>query len=136
MSPRRQPKWRPHTRRRERALRRRADRARPAVLHQCHDDQGKSGGLSLEHFDAAKVVQNAEVAEKMIRKLRVGMMPPPAAQDRPDAATMSAFVTALETKLDAAAAINPESRLASVPAPQSRRIRRRRAEPASASTWT
>jgi len=46
------------------------------------------------------------IAEKMIRKLRAGMMPPPGAR-RPDAATISAFVDSLETALDAAAAVSP-----------------------------
>jgi cytochrome c551/c552 len=88
-----------------------SDEAQTALVQEycttCHDDEGKTGGLSLEHFDAAKVVQNAEVAEKMIRKLRVGMMPPPAVKDRPDPDTLRAFVTALETKLDTADAVNP-----------------------------
>src|SRR5262245_21823942 len=43
----------------------------------CHNDRNKNnaGGLSLAAFDAAKVghdAQVAEVAEKMIRKLRSG----------------------------------------------------------------
>jgi mono/diheme cytochrome c family protein len=72
----------------------------------CHSERGKAGGLVLAGFDAAKAEQHADVAEKMIRKLRAGMMPPPSAK-RPDAATISAFVDALETKIDAAAALNP-----------------------------
>jgi len=73
----------------------------------CHDDEGKTGGLTLEHFDAARADQNAETAEKMIRKLRLGMMPPPSVKDRPDAATVAAFVTSLENKIDASAALHP-----------------------------
>ena len=72
----------------------------------CHNEQRKTGGLSLENFDAARVVDRAEVAEKMIRKLRAGMMPPPGAK-RPDAATVAAFVLSLETRLDEAAALHP-----------------------------
>ncbi len=49
----------------------------------CHDDEAKTGGLSLEHFDAAKIAQNPDVAEKMIQKLRAGMMPPPTVKERP-----------------------------------------------------
>src|SRR5215510_16146654 len=41
----------------------------------CHSERGKAGGLVLAGFDAAKVEANAETAEKMIRKLRAGMMP-------------------------------------------------------------
>jgi cytochrome c5 len=73
----------------------------------CHDDEGKPGGLSLEHFDAAKIEQNADVAEKMIKKLRAGMMPPPTAKDRPPAATLAAFATSLETTIDSAASLHP-----------------------------
>src|SRR5437879_4182436 len=29
----------------------------------CHDDEGISGGLSLEHFDATRLYENAEVTE-------------------------------------------------------------------------
>jgi cytochrome c553 len=73
----------------------------------CHDDEGKPGGLSLEHFDAAKIEQNAEVGEKMIKKLRAGMMPPPQVTDRPPVATLAAFATSLETTLDGGAALHP-----------------------------
>src|SRR5689334_18938186 len=72
----------------------------------CHSDKGKAGGLSLAAFDASHADQNAEVAERMIRKLRAGMMPPPGAR-RPDADVLQAFATSLETKIDAAAAVSP-----------------------------
>jgi mono/diheme cytochrome c family protein len=74
----------------------------------CHNDRGKerAGSLTLSSFDASKVVQSADVAEKMIRKLRSGMMPPPGAR-RPDADTIKAFYTTLENRIDAAAALNP-----------------------------
>jgi len=72
----------------------------------CHSEKGRAGQLSLAGFDAAKIDKNAEVAEKMIRKLRAGMMPPPGAR-RPDAATIAGFVDSLETKIDTAAAANP-----------------------------
>jgi hypothetical protein len=72
----------------------------------CHNDKLKTGGLSLAAFDAAALDQHAEVGEKMIRKLRAGMMPP-AGMKRPDEATMAALVTAFESKLDAVAAANP-----------------------------
>jgi len=72
----------------------------------CHSERGKSGNLSLAGFDASKLVQNADVAERMIRKLRSGMMPPPGAR-RPDADTVKSFYTTLENKIDAAALLNP-----------------------------
>ena len=42
----------------------------------------------------------------MIRKLRLGMMPPPGAR-RPDAAELTQFATALEAKIDAASTLKP-----------------------------
>src|SRR5437660_4954866 len=42
----------------------------------CHNDTAKRGNLSLATFDVGHPDQNPAVAEKMIRKLRAGMMPP------------------------------------------------------------
>ncbi len=72
----------------------------------CHNDKAKSGGLTLATFDAAAVVDNALVAEKMIRKLRAGMMPPAGAR-RPDEASLVALATSFETRIDGAAALDP-----------------------------
>jgi cytochrome c551/c552 len=72
----------------------------------CHSDARKTGGLSLASFDVGHAAQNAEVAEKVIRKLQAGMMPPPLAP-RPDAPTQLALVTALETTIDTAASAKP-----------------------------
>ncbi len=72
----------------------------------CHSDRGKAGGLSLAGFDAAKADQHADVAEKIIRKLRAGMMPPAGAR-RPDAAILDKLATALETRIDTVAALHP-----------------------------
>jgi len=72
----------------------------------CHSEKGHSGNLSLAGFDAAKLDKNAELAEKMIRKLRAGMMPPPGAR-RPDVPTISSFVNTLETRMDTLAVANP-----------------------------
>ncbi len=73
----------------------------------CHDDDAKTGGLSLQSFDAANPERNAEVAEKMIRKLRAGMMPPPSVPDRPDAQALQGLAEALEARLDRAALAHP-----------------------------
>src|SRR5256885_3410015 len=43
----------------------------------CHNETRKTGGLSLASFDVAHAAQNADVAERMIRKLQAGFMPPP-----------------------------------------------------------
>ena len=73
----------------------------------CHSERGKAGGLSLASFDAAKIEENAEVAERMIQKLRAGMMPPQTVRSRPDAATLNQFAAALEGPLDRATARSP-----------------------------
>ena len=72
----------------------------------CHNERRLLGNMSLEEFDAADPVANAPLAEKMIRKLRAGMMPPPG-QPRPPDDAVTAFVTGLEDQLDDAAARSP-----------------------------
>ncbi len=72
----------------------------------CHNDTLKTGGMSLQSFDVARAADHAALAEKMIRKLQAGLMPPPGVA-RPDAATYAVLITALETTIDAAAARNP-----------------------------
>jgi hypothetical protein len=72
----------------------------------CHNDKLKSGSMTLTQLDFDHPEQSAELAEKIIRKLRVGMMPPPG-MPRPDAAALKAFATALENGIDEAAAAHP-----------------------------
>ncbi|MEW6322659.1 MAG: DUF1592 domain-containing protein [Acidobacteriota bacterium] len=72
----------------------------------CHNDRARVGGLSLATFDAARVSDDAETAEKVIRKLRAGMMPPAGAR-RPEEATLKALAVSLERSVDAAAATSP-----------------------------
>ncbi len=72
----------------------------------CHNERRLRGNLSLEAFDAGALPESAEVAEEMIRKLRAGMMPP-AGSNRPDEATLNTLAVTLESRLDAAAAANP-----------------------------
>src|SRR5271168_1824939 len=81
-----------------------------AVLNQycitCHNEKIKTAGLMLDKLDYAHPGPNAETWEKVVRKVRAGMMPPGGAP-RPDRATMDAFALKLETALDRAAATNP-----------------------------
>jgi hypothetical protein len=72
----------------------------------CHADRVKSGGLALSALNVNDAHPNAEIAEKVIRKLRGGLMPPAGAK-RPDAPTAAAFVSWLETKVDADATVHP-----------------------------
>jgi mono/diheme cytochrome c family protein len=72
----------------------------------CHSERGKAGGLTLASFDAMKAHEQPEVIEKMIRKLRAGMMPPPGAK-RPEPAQIDQLAAALESRMDEFAASNP-----------------------------
>jgi mono/diheme cytochrome c family protein len=71
----------------------------------CHSDRAKAGGLTLASYDAAAAAQHAELTEKMIRKLRAGMMPPAGAR-RPEASTITALAEALESRIDASVPTN------------------------------
>jgi hypothetical protein len=76
------------------------------VCAACHNDALKTGNLSLQTFDVAKAPERAETAEKMIMKLRAGMMPPPGVP-RPGGDTIQALAATLENILDQHAAANP-----------------------------
>ncbi len=81
----------------------------------CHNDRMLMGNLSLEGFDIEAAHENAETAERMILKLRAGMMPPPDAV-RPGGDTLRMLAETLETVVDQAAALEPR--------PGSRRFQR------------
>jgi len=74
----------------------------------CHNQKAKTAGLMLDKMDVGNAGAGAEVWEKVIEKLRGGMMPP-VGMPRPDRAAMDGFITSLETQLDQAyfAKINP-----------------------------
>ena len=42
----------------------------------CHNYTDNAGGLEFEVYDPAVPQENAKVTERMLKKLRVGMMPP------------------------------------------------------------
>lgn len=84
----------------------------------CHNQKLKTAGLLLDNLDLAHVGDHAEQWEKVVRKLRAGMMPP-AGLPRPNAATYEALTVALETELDRAAAVHPH-----LPAPAVHRVNR------------
>ena len=75
----------------------------------CHTDSEHRAGrvpISLEALDAVDVAEHADAWEKVVAKLRGGMMPP-AGRPRPDAATYDAVAGWLEGELDRAAAADP-----------------------------
>ena len=72
----------------------------------CHNDAMMTGNLSLAGFEVENAPNRPETAEKMIRKLRAGMMPPPG-MPRPSPDTLLALVEELETRVDREALMNP-----------------------------
>lgn len=65
-------------------------------------------GLTLDTEDVSNLAANPEVWEKVVNKLRVGVMPPPT-YPRPDTETYNGFRSWLENELDRVAAtqVNP-----------------------------
>ena len=51
-----------------------------AYCVRCHNERMLRGNLSLESFEMSASHREGQTAEKMIRKHRAGMMPPPAAR--------------------------------------------------------
>lgn len=72
----------------------------------CHNDALLTGNLSLQHFAVEHASEERETAEKMIRKLRAGMMPPPGIP-RPPGDTLLALAETLESSVDQAARTVP-----------------------------
>ena len=65
----------------------------------CHNYTDYAGGLEFELFDPESPQDYASVTERMLKKLRVGMMPP-AGKARPKEAEVASLITALETTID------------------------------------
>ena len=72
----------------------------------CHNPTSRRGNLSLSTFDVGNAPEQTEVAEKIVAKLRSGMMPP-VGSARPSADTVNALVVALERQLDSSAIAHP-----------------------------
>ena len=74
----------------------------------CHNDRVKTANLSLQGLDLGDVPAHAEVWEKVIRKLRAGVMPPPDLP-RPSLAEYDGLRDWLEAEIDRAATPRPGS---------------------------
>jgi hypothetical protein len=72
----------------------------------CHNYDDFSGGLALEGLEPATLHSDPAIWEEVLLKLRAGMMPP-AGQPRPAQAENRNFIKALESSLDAVAALQP-----------------------------
>src|SRR5207249_4227997 len=74
----------------------------------CHNERAKTGTgqaadaskkLTLDSLDTARIHENAAVWEKVVRKLRAGMMPPVGVR-RPEPSTYKSMISWLEGELD------------------------------------
>ena len=73
----------------------------------CHNERLKTGGLALETLPLNRLGEtNAETWEKVVRKLRAGLMPPAGAK-RPERGSLDAFAKSIEDSIDHFAASNP-----------------------------
>jgi hypothetical protein len=75
----------------------------------CHSQRQKDRGnvpIALDNVNLSNVSADAELWEKVVRKVRAGVMPP-AGSPRPDPAASRDLVSTLESQLDASATANP-----------------------------
>jgi mono/diheme cytochrome c family protein len=72
----------------------------------CHSERLKTGNLVLDPAAVASPAADIEIWEKVTRKLRAGLMPPPGSP-RPAPAALDALTNWLEGELDRAAARSP-----------------------------
>ena len=84
--------------------------AQKALLDQycitCHNERLQTGGLALDTLSRNRIENNAETWEKVVRKVRAGLMPPAGAK-RPERGSLDAFATSIEGAIDHFAAANP-----------------------------
>ena len=86
-----------------------ADAAQAVVdetCRRCHNDRARRGNLSLDGFEVAGAVADRPLTEKIIRKVRTGLMPPAGAA-RPAETDLQALAGTLETLVDDHAAGQP-----------------------------
>ena len=72
----------------------------------CHNDRVKTANLSLQGLDLARAGEHAELWEKVIRKLRAGVMPPPNLP-RPSLTEYEGLRDWLEAEIDRTVATKP-----------------------------
>ena len=68
----------------------------------CHNAKLKTANLELDKLDLAHIGDHAEIGEKIVRKLRAGMMPP-TGMPRPSPAVQDALISWMESELDRSA---------------------------------
>lgn len=72
----------------------------------CHNQRLKTAGFSFDALDGADVAAHPREWEKVVIRLRAGLMPP-AGMPRPEPSVIDAFAVSVETALDRAAKAHP-----------------------------
>ncbi len=85
----------------------------------CHNSTDWAGGMELDSFKESAIGDTPELGEKLIKRLRAGMMPP-AGEERPDYETVQKLAQSLEQSIDKSAA----TKGAHLPAPGLHRLNR------------
>jgi hypothetical protein len=77
---------------------------------QCHNPRQMRGNLNLQGYNVDSAAYRLDATEKMIRKLRADIMPPPGSR-RPKGDTLLALVETMENVVDKAGKPNPGTRV-------------------------
>ena len=85
----------------------------------CHNTTDWAGSLELETFSSASIADTPDVGEKLVKRLRAGMMPP-VGEPRPDYETVQKLAETLEQTIDKQAL----AKGAHLPAPGLHRLNR------------
>ena len=72
----------------------------------CHNQRLKTGGVVLEGIDLSNISERADLWERVLKKLRMGLMPP-TGRPRPDQATYDALGSWIEGEIDSVASARP-----------------------------
>jgi hypothetical protein len=72
----------------------------------CHNDRVRTANLSLQNTDLTRIADHAEMWEKVVRKMRAGVMPPPD-MPRPSQTEYEGLRDWLEGEIDRVAATRP-----------------------------
>jgi hypothetical protein len=75
----------------------------------CHNPKQLKGNLNLDGYDVDSAAARLDVSEKIIRKLRAQIMPPPGSR-RPAGDTLTALAETLEQVIDKGSTLNPGTR--------------------------
>lgn len=76
-----------------------------AFCMSCHNPRTRIANVDLESFGVDRVADDPELAERVVRKVRIGIHPPPG-QPRPDRAAADVVSRMIESALDAADGAN------------------------------